>query len=108
MNNKELKEKWVKALRSGEYKQGQGELRSGIHHFCCLGVLCDVYDKSNWEKPDELGYMYLHSTIFLPDELDDLVPISAQHLLAKMNDDDKASFNEIADWIEVHIPVVED
>jgi hypothetical protein len=33
--------RWVKALRSGKYKQGTGHLkrRSG---YCCLGVLCEL------------------------------------------------------------------
>ena len=39
--NPELKEKWVKALRSGEYKQAFLSLRSG-QSYCCLGVLCVV------------------------------------------------------------------
>lgn len=43
MNN-EIKEKWVKALRSGQYEQGQHYLKSG-DKFCCLGVLCDLAAK---------------------------------------------------------------
>jgi len=39
--------KWVKALRSGEFKQGTGYLRKG-DKFCCLGVACAVYQ-------DEVG-----------------------------------------------------
>lgn len=39
-----LKEKWVKALESGEYEQGRYSLISrsdidGSHAYCCLGVL---------------------------------------------------------------------
>lgn len=39
----ELKRKWVKALLSGEYKQGHGKLYDG-RRFCCLGVLRQVND----------------------------------------------------------------
>lgn len=39
--NPEVKEKWLAALRSGNYAQGKGVLREG-DGFCCLGVLCDV------------------------------------------------------------------
>ena len=39
--DKELKEKWVKALRSGAWKQARGRLRDG-DAYCCLGVLCKV------------------------------------------------------------------
>ncbi len=49
--NPEIKQKWVDALRSGEYEQGNGKLYSG-QGYCCLGVLCDLYSKENnlkWE-----------------------------------------------------------
>lgn len=46
--NKELKQQWIEALRSGKYKQGKGVLRTFSDHFCCLGVLCDVLDDSKW------------------------------------------------------------
>lgn len=40
----EIKQRWVAALRSGEYEQGRNFLfRNGRH--CCLGVLCDLYTK---------------------------------------------------------------
>lgn len=42
-----LKQKWVRALRSGKYTQASGALRTE-DGFCCLGVLCDVYDSKNW------------------------------------------------------------
>lgn len=40
--NAKLKAKWIKALRSGEFKQGRGSLRrvsNGVQEYCCLGVL---------------------------------------------------------------------
>ena len=37
----EIKEKWLTALRSGNYKQTKGTLRKN-NSFCCLGVLCDI------------------------------------------------------------------
>lgn len=43
--NQEVKEKWLAALRSGEYKQAGGRLRNANNQFCCLGVLCDLYHK---------------------------------------------------------------
>lgn len=43
----EIKQKWIKALRSGEYQQTKGRLKRD-DGFCCLGVLCDVYDPSGW------------------------------------------------------------
>ena len=48
--NKKLKAKWVAALLSEDYEQGQGLLR-GAGKFCCLGVLRhvnDPKDKTKW------------------------------------------------------------
>jgi len=33
---------WVKALRSGDYRQTQRKLSDGEGGFCCLGVLCEA------------------------------------------------------------------
>lgn len=43
---KQLKSKWLAALRSGKYAQGRGKLKwvsdRGRVEYCCLGVLCEV------------------------------------------------------------------
>ena len=53
--NSQIKQKWIDALRSGEYTQAQSKLYSG-DGFCCLGVLCDIYAKEvgdiAWVKKD--------------------------------------------------------
>lgn len=42
--------KWIKALRSGKYKQGTGTLKQydskGNAQHCCLGVLCELYNET--------------------------------------------------------------
>jgi hypothetical protein len=47
---KEVMKKWVKALRSGKFKQGQGTLKKfnkqGQEQYCCLGVLCELYNET--------------------------------------------------------------
>ena len=47
---KDVMKKWVKALRSGKYKQGGGTLKQynskGVAQHCCLGVLCELYNDS--------------------------------------------------------------
>jgi hypothetical protein len=48
--------KWVKALRSGGYRQGQENLCkedeiSGDCDYCCLGVACDILIEGDWVKP---------------------------------------------------------
>jgi len=55
--DKEVKKKWLRALRSGAYVQGDSFLayrnKSGKDNFCCLGVLCDIYANNHdgvyWE-----------------------------------------------------------
>lgn len=53
--NSQIKQKWIDALLSGKYTQGQSKLYSG-DGFCCLGVLCDIYAKEvgdfAWLKKD--------------------------------------------------------
>lgn len=44
---KNIKDKWVAALRSGDYKQGR-EWLVVDDKYCCLGVLCDVV-KDNFD-----------------------------------------------------------
>lgn len=49
--NPEVKQKWIDALRSGNYEQGSEKLRS-VSGYCCLGVLCDLYAQEHdtqWE-----------------------------------------------------------
>ena len=49
----EIKKLWTDALRSGEYKQGYGMLRSKEDEFCCLGVLCELAVKAGVIPPAE-------------------------------------------------------
>lgn len=128
--NKEIKEKWLAALRSGQYVQGQNHLHSledGQHKFCCLGVLCDimgeewaeqegtqVFETSKGESGglslatyDSLGiWGTVRRDIPGRSSIDESIPY---HLMA-FNDgvavgEERAwTFEEIADWIEENIP----
>lgn len=49
-----VKDKWVKALRSGKYRQGRGSLQVN-DAFCCLGVLCDLAVKDGVKLKVELS-----------------------------------------------------
>lgn len=40
--NKEIADKWIAALKSGEYKQTKSVLNRDNNEFCCLGVLCEL------------------------------------------------------------------
>lgn len=48
---------WIAALRSGEFKQGEGCLHSIDNTFCCLGVLCVVAGDERFDK-SSLYYAY--------------------------------------------------
>lgn len=127
----DLKAKWIAALRSGEYQQGHGVLRSG-DHYCCLGVLCEVALKAgvllNVNREATSGnnipvVKYDEAIDFLPRQvkewagLDREAPEVAingvQHTLAELNDGDhsvmdgedtvKFGFIEIADLIEANL-----
>ena len=66
---KEIAKKWVKALRSGKYKQGKGFLKQlnkdGEPRHCCLGVLCELYNdimKKSHKKKLHIQEMEDYST----------------------------------------------
>jgi len=113
----ELKTKWLKALRSGHYKQGRGQLctspKPGKFRYCCLGVLAQIDGKlksttlGGWRKEkafqghnlswlfDKKGVKgesrYLHRNF--------------QYKLGEMNDEAgiNNNFKKIAAWIEVNV-----
>lgn len=88
--DKELKAKWVEALRSGKYKQGRSRLKHAGRH-CCLGVLCEV---AGVKASSDDGNLPLG---FQP------IPVPVEGVLINMNDDTRNSFAEIADYIEANL-----
>lgn len=94
MNN-EIKEKWVKALRSGEYQQGFGYLQKE-GHYCVIGVLCAINPEFTAVTFD--GITKYNGTAFLPD-MRGLLPIDMAIELADRNDLGE-SFDKLADYIE--------
>ena len=54
----EVKEKWIEALTSGEYSQTTDMLKNNEGGFCCLGVLCDLFIKSQDEGRWSLGNLF--------------------------------------------------
>lgn len=97
--------KWLKALRSGEYKQGRDSLlRRG--RYCCLGVACDVagYDLEKLSTDDRrTDFLPKSVRIFLGlRPIDANVPVSASFSfegIARHNDRG-LSFPKIADLLE--------
>jgi hypothetical protein len=41
-SEQEVITEWLRALRSGEYKQGRRVLKDDDGAYCCLGVLCEL------------------------------------------------------------------
>lgn len=52
----EPQQKFIDALRSDEFEQGKGMLRTPDNKFCCLGVACEIYHRETgegeWTRPD--------------------------------------------------------
>lgn len=100
--------KWVEALRSGEYKQGRGQLCDMKGRFCCLGVACDLSGVGSWvAEPDNDRRDYCTASgvpveTFMPQEVMAWLGIAeeAEHRLVRANDNQAQSFSEIADLIE--------
>lgn len=114
----EVKDKWLKALRSGEYIQGNGFLKEG-DKFCSLGVLCDLAAKEGvgkWEafvhklqvfktSPDTFHPSFPPNAVVewagLPSRSPTIMSGKySMRNLGALNDIDKLSFGQIADLIE--------
>lgn len=95
--DKDIKEKWVNALRSGEYKQAHRSLRvvqpDGGYAHCCLGVLMEL-------TPEEGTFMNYAKLGHL---VNDPGCGGAMKVLIEMNDTEKRSFKQIADHIEANL-----
>jgi hypothetical protein len=96
--NKDLKQKWLAALRGGQYRQAMHTLRrtdGGGVSYCCLGVLCCV---SGEFRP---GDPRLEQASLLSAEALHLVggDRNINDHLSQLNDGGR-SFSEIADFIE--------
>lgn len=99
-----LQAKWIEELRSGRLVQGVGGLRPSENTYCCLGVACQVYDPQRWSlDPEHRSFaFYDENSQWLPGELNDAFQIdgSLETTLIEMNDQEKRSFAEIADFLE--------
>jgi hypothetical protein len=109
MINENMKKVLV-ALRSGEYKQTQYRLQDSGGH-CCLGVMCEVYEKETGVKLPRDGvsgfivgsnlnkFPLVKSWVGLHEDI--VADVNANiDLLVGMNDTFNNSFDEIADFIE--------
>lgn len=123
----DIKNTWVNALRSGKYKQGKNLLKletNGQYNYCCLGVLCElavenkIIEESSIKHflfPSPGGSHYFENgKSYLEDKVLEWSGISTNNgkfdtdknglpiTLAKLNDDEGYTFEEIANVIEEH------
>lgn len=102
-------DRWIKALRSGKYKQGKGRLCSPLNgelSYCCLGVYAEI---KGMLKEFHLGYGVNHAGQILLSGNNLPKPEIGLHAdivddLWRMNDGFRPhSFDKIADYIETEI-----
>lgn len=114
--NKEVKSLWVNALRSGEYIQGHTSLRTNDGHFCCLGVLCDLYmietgigqwrERRFYIKGDEsIAALLMDVAIWagIPTEGKETNPKLGERDAIGLNDHEGYTFEQIADEIDKYL-----
>lgn len=110
--DKEIADKWVKALRSGKYKQGESVLckvEDKNVKYCCLGVLCHILGtpytvedgcKKYGCEEDEQAFCRLPFAVMLQTEMKSGIGrLDEFTTLSNLNDRGK-SFEEIANVIE--------
>jgi hypothetical protein len=109
---KKYKDAWIKALRSGRYKQCREQLRDG-EGYCCLGVLARINGSSKKDLESQASDLDdgvcitdLNLSIILHGQLSDSflkkvgIKTTEQSRLIKLNDDLSYDFIGIADYIE--------
>jgi hypothetical protein len=111
MDRNELRKKWIEALRSGRFKQGRTALRTG-DKYCCLGVACEIAGLSGVRGKNGI-YTYNGRIEYVPLELQRALGLYSQDgaprpdcenpALTFMNDNMRATFNEIATALETGV-----
>ena len=104
--------KWIKALRSGKYKQGEETLmRDNKGGYCCLGVLREVCDLGGDHQetltPFEAKKVGMESTtgeLSIDISLADLNDLGLSQTNIESIKNKRFTFDEIADIIEVEWP----
>ncbi len=100
-----MRDKWIAALRSGDYKQTIGTLRDATGSHCCLGVLCELYSnngKGHWVEYERYSYKSDISGGVCPSAMSKEQGIESilPHLITL--NDRKTPFTAIADLLERH------
>lgn len=89
-------EKWVEALRSGDYEQGKNALEDPDGRMCCLGVLCAIKGVDVQKSFDDDGAW---ANVRIYSGLNEELGSKWCDYLITMNDNGE-TFEEIANYIE--------
>lgn len=96
--NAEVKAKWVKALRSGKFKQGQQAMYDRDNNtLCCLGVLCVVQEI---DSLNHMGNGGQYGNVTPPRHLDAGLSNEDIYILLEANDSHEWTFEDIAAYVE--------
>lgn len=102
-------EDWIRALRSGDYKQGKNYLLTDNHRYCCLGVKCSIDGVSDVKiyRTTMRSFYALDTGLMLGRAVASILNNNTDdaHILAAMNDSG-STFNKIADLLEYFLEVV--
>lgn len=114
--NPAVKEKWLKALRGGDYTQGHHRLHDvKADAYCCLGVLCDLAARDGVVLEEPYGVFIdpsgisVNALFELPGVvrvwagLENADPMIGDAPASVHNDVFGESFAAIADLIEEHL-----
>lgn len=107
---KEFATKWVEALRSGDYEQGNGELKTPYkNNYCCLGVACQIADVKRISGRGWIGYKDSHfarpNKKIPPLLIGDCNENKFVQQVSSMNDNGK-TFTYIANFIEKNVEFI--
>lgn len=92
-----IKDQWVQDLRSGEYEQGNSNLRrttDGGERYCCLGVLCEQAVKAGVIPAPELHDYGVYA--YLDDEYDGYGKVTGESF-----DQECSLPRKVAEWAGV-------
>lgn len=105
---KKFKAKWLEALRSGKFKQGNSMLYDEqSNSYCCLGVSCKIVHPKIDINQEE--WILSHLFVDIKSKVPKILRSEDNEVVQKlsnMNDgfkESKKSFKQIARWIEKNL-----
>lgn len=100
-------DKWIEALRSGNFKQARKALQTK-KGYCCLGVACEILIPENkkYRRNNILCGSFPYCQRYSPEWLQKINYSVSRYVgvsLDRLNDTKRLSFDEIADVLELLI-----